>query len=82
VSREVIKLNEIMMLLLHNIFPAAYVPRVLQGDSSIAERSSPIPPLPLRGSFPVCYIHLSLALWRRGVRFTSKKYSLSPDNTK
>ena len=28
------------MLLLHNIFPAAYVPRVLTGDSSIAERSS------------------------------------------
>ena len=32
------------MHLLHNIFPAAYVPRVLKGDTSIAERCGP-PPL-------------------------------------
>ena len=50
VAREVIKLNEIMVLLLHTIFPAAYVPRVLQGDSSIAERFLLTPPSVLLSS--------------------------------
>jgi len=38
VAGKLIKQEETTMLLLHNIFPPAYVPRVLRGDTSIAER--------------------------------------------